>query len=49
MADFDSMFTIDEYASALVEPLRELDIGILVLNAGWGQFGPFEMLTNLEV
>ena len=43
------MFTIEEYESALVEPLKELDIGMLILNAGWAQMGPFEMLTNHEV
>lgn len=49
VADFDKMFTIEDYAKALVEPLKDLDIGVLVLNAGWAQFGPFQMLTNEEV
>ena len=28
------MFTIDEYENIML-PLKELDIGILILNAGW--------------
>ena len=43
------MHTIQDYEEALVEPLKDLDIGILILNAGWAQMGPFEMLTNEEV
>ena len=48
IADFDKMFTIDDYESAL-EPLKELDIGMLILNAGWAQMGPFETITNQEM
>ena len=42
VADFDKMFGIEEYAEVLTEPLKDLDIGLLILNAGWAQAGPFE-------
>lgn len=41
VADFEKMPDIQAYEKVLCEPLRGLDIGMLVLNAGWGQFGPF--------
>lgn len=49
VADFDNMYTIQDYHDALVEPLKDLDIGMLILNAGWAQMGPFEMLTEEEI
>lgn len=45
VADFAEMLTIQDYQDTLVEPLKDLDIGVLVLNAGWVQMGPFEWLT----
>ena len=49
VADFDKMYTIQDYHDALVGPLKDIDIGMLILNAGWAQMGPFEMLTEEEV
>ena len=49
VADFDTMFKIEDYEAALKEPLASLDIGLLILNAGWATMGPFEQLTNEEV
>jgi short-subunit dehydrogenase len=46
VADFAKMSTIQEYKEAIADKLTDIDIGMLILNAGWAEFGPFEWVSN---
>ena len=48
MADFVKLRHLDEYDNIAVE-LANLDVAILILNAGYCVFGPLEELNNSEV
>lgn len=48
-ADFSEMKTIDDYERVIAEPLKNLDVAVLVANAGMGLMAPFADLTNKEV
>jgi len=43
------MSGIAEYQEKVAEPLKDIDIGILVANAGAGIIGRFNDLTGMEV
>jgi short-subunit dehydrogenase len=45
VADFAKMYTIQEYQDKVAPPLRDLDIAMIILNAGQAVFGPFEWTT----
>ena len=49
VADFEKMLTIENYQKIIGEPLKDLDIGFLALNAGWAQMGPFSWVSEEEV
>jgi len=42
VADFTKLLTMDDYRDTIESKLRELDVSILILNAGMMQPGPFE-------
>jgi len=48
-ADFCQMRTIEEYRAAIADKLQDLDVGALVINAGFALGGPFLELTDKEV
>lgn len=43
------MTSIEEYRTKVAEQLKDLDIGVLVANAGIGNVGPLYMQTDKEV
>ena len=43
------MFTIADYKSAIAEKVKDLDIGVLCLNAGYVYTGPYMLLNDNEV
>lgn len=49
VADFSKLFTIEDYRQAIGDKLKDKDIGILVLNAGYVFFGPYHLLKDDEV
>ena len=49
VADFSKMHTIEDYEQTIGSKLKDHSIGMLVLNAGYVQNGPFDMLYNSEV
>ena len=48
VADLGKMTAIQEY-EILANELRDIDIGMLFLNAGWTCVGPIKDLTSSEV
>lgn len=49
VADFSKMTTIDHYQEIIGDTLKGIDIGVLILNAGWVEFGPFEWVSNNSI
>ena len=49
VTDFTQMPTIDDYNRILGEKLKDLDIGVLIANAGVAYPLPFAELSNREV
>ena len=49
VADFHKLQTMEEYNQTIASKLKDLDIGVLVLNAGFGNVGSFEGHTTDEV
>jgi len=52
VADFTKLLTIQDYKDTIESKLRDLDVSMLILNAGMMQPGPFErqddsVVTNL--
>ena len=45
VADLGKMTKIEEY-KRIASELRDIDIGMLFLNAGWTCVGPFKDLTS---
>lgn len=48
VADFVALKTIEEYKTKIASKLTALDIGVLVLNAGYADMGPFHMIDDME-
>ena len=40
-ADFTKLSKIEDYRKIIQDKIKDLDIGVLVLNAGFGEFKPF--------
>lgn len=49
VADFAKMFTIEDYRKNIAMKVAHLDIGVLALNAGYADMGPFHVLDDIEV
>ena len=49
VADFSKMYSIKEYEQVIGERLKDLDIGVLIANAGVGSKGPFKDNENDEI
>lgn len=49
VADFTKLHTIEDYRTAISEKVKDLDVGVLVLNAGYVQQGPYAELYDSEV
>lgn len=49
IADFSKMTKISEYEAIIQKDLKDMDISMLILNAGWIQMGPFLDLTPEEI
>jgi len=41
VADFTKMLTLDEYRNTIESKLKNLDVSMLILNAGMASTGPF--------
>lgn len=44
--DFNKYFTIDDYDSIIAKALKDIDIAMLFLNAGWAQAGSFAKISQ---
>jgi len=49
VADFSKLLTMDDYRDTIESKLRDLDVSILILNAGMTAMGPFELLDETTV
>ena len=53
IADFGSMYTINDYQTKIGDQLAHIDVAVLALNAGFAHMlipdGPFIDITNNEV
>lgn len=49
VADLWKMRTIEEYKTMIADKIANLDVGVLALNAGFAQVGPFVDISNEEV
>lgn len=49
VADFNEIFTIEQYRTAIGDKLKDLDVGVLVLNAGYADTGPFWVKDDVEI
>ena len=49
IADFGSMYTINDYQTKIGDQLADIDVAVLALNAGFAHTGPFIDITNSEV
>ena len=49
VADFSKLLTIKDYQTAIGDKLKDVDVGVLVLCAGYVFFGPYKDLTGDEV
>ena len=49
VADFGKLHTIEDYRAAIGEKVKDLDIGILVLNAGFVMWGPIAEIRDSDV
>jgi len=46
VADFTKLLTMDAYRDTIESKLRNVDVSILILNAGMGEPGPFEKVSE---
>lgn len=44
--DFAELCTINDYQTKIAEKLKDIDIGMLFLNAGYGHGGAFDQQTD---
>ena len=49
VADFNELRTIEDYKKAIFDKVSHLDIGLVCLNAGYADMGPFHVIDNVEV
>jgi short-subunit dehydrogenase len=49
VADFSKMLTMDDYRNTIESKLRNLDVSMLILNAGMGAAGPFDKFDEVNV
>jgi len=48
-ADFSTMFQIEDYQEKIADQVRDLDIAMVFLNAGYAQIGAFQDLPFSEI
>ena len=48
VADFTKMLTLDDYRRTIESRLRDLDVSMLILNAGMAATGPFEKIDEVN-
>lgn len=49
VADFSNMRTMEEYRKVIVDKVKDLDVGVVVLNAGHAYNGTYELLSVEEI
>lgn len=49
VADFVALKTIEEYKEKIAQKIAHLDIGVVALNAGYADMGPFHKIDDIEV
>ena len=47
--DFNEFTTIDKYQELIADKVKDIDVAMVYLNAGFGQPGAFEKLTNGDI
>lgn len=47
--DFAQLCTINDYKVKIADQVKDIDIALLFLNAGFAQAGPFEDITLMDV
>lgn len=48
-ADFSELLSVSDYKEHIVSKLADLDVGILIVNAGDSTLGPYHMLSDDEL
>ena len=46
VADFSKLKSVQDYRETISQKLENYDVAILAINAGVGNFGPFEKLSD---
>jgi len=49
VADLFKLYSIEDYQRVIGDKLKDIDVAMLFLNAGWLLMGPFMDLTNDEI
>jgi len=49
VADFTKLFTFEDYRNVIESKIRNLDVSMLILNAGIGAFDSFEVMPDEKV
>lgn len=47
--DFNKYFTIKDYEEIIAKALKNVDIAMLFLNAGWAYAGGFAQISNQQI
>ena len=49
VADFTKMMTLDDYRTTIANKLSDIDVSMLILNAGMAATGPFDRIDEVNV
>jgi len=49
VADFSGMKTMEDYRKVIFDKVKDLDIGVVVLNAGHAYNGTYDLISGEEV
>jgi len=47
--DFEKRTVIEDYKTEIADKIKDIDIAILFLNAGYARSGPFSMISRMDV
>ena len=47
--DFEKQAAIQDYKTGIADKIKDIDIAILFLNAGYARSGPFSMILRMDV
>ena len=49
VADFTKLLKLEDYETTIVSKLKDLDVSMLILNAGMAATGPFDLFEDVKV